>query len=96
MPAHQQTMRAMLDWSFNLLSPELQNFFCQLAVFPGNFSIADAESVCQIENVQASLLALIDQSLIEKGTCTNAELSFKMLGMAREYALEQLARVSIT
>ena len=94
MPAHQQTMRAMLDWSFNLLSPELQNFFCTLAVFPGSFSIADVESVCQIENVQASLLALIDQSLIEKGTCTDDELSFKMLGMAREYALEQLARVS--
>jgi predicted ATPase len=96
MPAHQQTMRAMLNWSFNLLSSELQNFFCQLAVFPDSFSIADAESVCQIENVQTSLLALIDQSLIEKGNCTNAELSFKMLGMVREYALEQLTKVSIT
>lgn len=96
MPAHQQTMRAMLDWSFNLLSPDLQNFFCQLAAFPGSFSITDAESVCQIENVQASLLALIDQSLIEKGSCTNAGLSFKMLGMAREYALEQLTKVSIS
>jgi len=94
MPVHQQTMRAMLDWSFNLLPPELQNFFCQLAVFPGSFSITDAESVCQVENVQASLLALIDQSLIEKGTCPNAELSFKMLGMAREYALERLTKVS--
>jgi len=96
MPAHQKTMRAMLAWSFNLLSPELQNLFCQLAVFPGSFSIADAESVGQIENVQASLLALIDQSLIEKGTCTNAELNYKMLGMTREYALEQLTKVSIT
>ncbi len=96
MPVHQQTMRAVLDWSFNLLSPGLQNFFCQLAVFPGSFSIADAESVCKMENVQASLLALIDQSLIEKGACANAELSFKMLGMAREYALEQLKKVSIT
>ncbi len=96
MPVHQQTMRAMLDWSFNLLSPELQNLFCQLAVFPESFSIKDAESVCQMENVQASLLALMDQSLIEKGTGTNAELSFKMLGMAREYALEQSSKVSIT
>ena len=48
MPPHQQTMRAMLDWSFDLLSPELQKLFCQLSVFPGSFTIPEAEAVCAI------------------------------------------------
>jgi predicted ATPase len=92
MPIHQQTMRAMLDWSFNLLSPELQRFFCRLSVFTDSFSLADLESVCPVKNAQANLLALIDQSLLEKASCTGPELRFRMLGIVREYAYEQLTK----
>jgi len=94
MPPHQQTMRAMLDWSFDLLSLDLQNFFCQLSAFPVDFTIHDAESKCDIENVQAGIAALIDQSLLEQTPCADEEPRFKMLGMVREYAREQLDKVS--
>lgn len=90
MPPHQQTMRAMLDWSFDLLPPDLQTFFCRLSVFSGSFTITEAESVCLIENAQAGLTALVDQSLLEQHPCAEDEPRFQMLGMVREYALERL------
>jgi hypothetical protein len=89
MPPHQQTIRAMLDWSFNLLSPELQTCFCELAVLPGRFTISEAEEVCSMENIQAGLIALVDQSLLEQQPCVEEKLCFKMIGIAREYALEK-------
>jgi predicted ATPase len=94
MPPHQQTMRAMLNWSYDLLSPELQNIFCQLSVFPASFTIAEAELACNLKNIQAGLTALIDQSLLERTPDAHGEPHFKMLGMVREYAREQLDKVS--
>lgn len=94
MPPHQQTMRAMLDWSFDLLSSDLQNLFCQLSVFSASFTISEVESACNIENIQAGLTALIDQSLLEQTPDTDGEPHFKMLGMVREYARERLDKVS--
>jgi predicted ATPase len=93
MPPHQQTMRAMLDWSFELLSPELQMLFCGLSVFPDSFTISEAKSVCANENVQSGLTALVDQSLLEQHPCTDEEPRFHMLGMIREYADERLSEL---
>ncbi len=94
MPPHQETMRAMLDWSFYLLTPELQNFFCQLSVFPASFTLTEVKAVCAIANIQSGLTALIDHSLLEQTPCTDGEPRFKMLGMVREYARERLDKVS--
>lgn len=95
MPPHQQTMRVMLDWSFDLLTPELQNFFCQLSIFPASFTLTEARSIGVVENVQMGLSALIDQSLLEQTPCTDGEPRFKMLGMVREYACEQLNKFQL-
>jgi len=96
MPPHQQTLRDMLDWSFDLLSPELQNFFCQLSIFPASFSISEVESACGIRDAQAWITALVDQSLLEQTPCTtDCEPRFKMLGMVRDYALERSCKVSL-
>ena len=89
MPPHQQTIRAMLDWSFDLLSPELQVCFCELSVFSGRFTLSDAEAVCSMENIQAGLIALVDQSLLEQQPCEEAKPCFKMISFVREYALER-------
>jgi predicted ATPase len=94
MPPHQQTMRAMLDWSFDLLSPDLQSFFCQLSVFPESFTIADVEARWNTTNAQAGITSLIDQSLLEQTPCTDGESRFKMLGMVRDYAREQLQKLN--
>lgn len=90
MPPHQQTMRVMLDWSFDLLSPDLQMLFCKLSVFHDSFTISEARSVCTTENVQSGLTSLMDQSLLEQYPCTDQEPRFQMLSMIREYAHERL------
>jgi predicted ATPase len=79
----------MLDWSYSLLSSELQTCFCELAVFPGRFTVAEAEEVCSMENVQAGLIALVDQSLLEQQPCVEDNLCFKMSSIVREYAMQQ-------
>jgi predicted ATPase len=88
MSLHQQTARAMLDWSFELLSPGLQRLFCQLSVLTGSFTASEAQAVCTVENVQAGLIALVDQSLLEQHLVSD-EPHFQMLGIVREYALER-------
>jgi predicted ATPase len=89
MPPHQQTIRAMLDWSFNLLSPELQTCFCQLSVFSCSFTLSEAEVVCSMKNVQAGLIALVDHSLLELQPCVEDQLYFQMMSIVREYAIEK-------
>lgn len=89
MPPHQQTIRAMLDWSFHLLSPELQACFCELSVFPDRFTISEAEDVCSMEDVQAGLIALVDQSLLEQQPCVEDQPCFQMISLVREYAREK-------
>jgi predicted ATPase len=93
MAPHQRSMRAMLDWSFNLLGSEQQDCFCQLAEFSESFTIDEARAVGNIQNLEAKLAALIDQSLLEQIPCTQGEPRFKMLGIIREYASEKRNQV---
>ena len=91
MPPHQQTLRAMLDWSFDLLSPELRSLFCCISVFPGGFSLEEAQlAAYPIENIQVGLVALVDHSMLEQQPAADGEPRFQMSGLAREYALERL------
>src|SRR5690606_29435069 len=46
-PARHQTLRAALDWSFDLLSPAEQSFFMRLAVFAGSFGVDAVEAICE-------------------------------------------------
>jgi hypothetical protein len=90
MNPHQQTMRAMLDSSFELLSPELKELFCQLSAFPGSFSLSEAGAISTIEDLQAGLITLVDHSMLEQHPSTEPELCFQMLGILREYAGERM------
>lgn len=94
MPPHQQTLRAMLDWSFNLLPSDLQTLFCRLSALDGCFSLAEAETVCAAEQTLTGLSALLDHSLLEQHPGPDGEPRFQMLGMVREYAREMLLRRS--
>jgi predicted ATPase len=91
----QQTPRDILDWSYNLLSADLQGLFRRLSMFPGGFTIDAAEAVCAPgdsapQRVQAGLTALTDQSLLEQHAEAGGEPRFHMFEITREYALEQL------
>jgi predicted ATPase/class 3 adenylate cyclase len=47
LPARQQTLRAAIDWSYNLLAPAEQRLFWRLGVFVGGWTIEAAEAVCE-------------------------------------------------
>ncbi|HEY2373480.1 MAG TPA: BTAD domain-containing putative transcriptional regulator [Gaiellaceae bacterium] len=92
-PRHQQTLRLTLDWSYDLLDPDLQRLFAQLGVFAAGCTLASAEAVCQIEgSVLDGLVGLGDESLL--GRRERVEPRFVMLQIVRDYALERLTASS--
>ena len=79
----QQTLRATIAWSYDLLSTDEQRLFARMAVFRGGCTLEAAEQV-----VDADLDAL--QSLIDKSLLRHSEGRFWMLETIREYAHELL------
>jgi predicted ATPase len=95
LPERQQTLRAAISWSYDLLSAEEQVLFRRLAVFAGGWSLEAAEAVVDAHvqlslDVLDGLGSLIDQSLVRPGRHIAGEPRFWMLETIREYALERL------
>ena len=82
-PARHQTLRATIDWSYELLDDDERRLFTRLAVFVGGCSLEDAETVA---GADLDLVA----SLIEKSLLRHEGGRITMLETVREYALEQL------
>lgn len=82
-PRRQETLKATIDWSYQLLSPDEQRLFARLSVFAGGCTLAAAEAVCQAD--LDTLQALVDRSLVR----SDAE-RYWMLQTIREYAFERL------
>ena len=80
----QQTLRATIEWSHELLDAEEQRLFARLAVFRGGCTLAAAETVCDADI--DVLQSLVDKSLVR----VRDRDRFWMLETIREYALEQL------
>jgi RHS repeat-associated protein len=83
-PERQQTLRAALEWSYELLAAEEKALFARLSVFSGGFTVAAVEDVC-LGSIQ-TLEALVDNSLVLRQT--NGRLA--MLETIREFARERL------
>jgi predicted ATPase len=88
LPARQQTLRATIDWSHELLDPERRSLFARLAVFAGGCTLRAAEEVCDAG--LESFAGLIDTGLLSREQPAGGEPRFTMLDTVREYALEQL------
>jgi predicted ATPase len=82
-PERQRTLRATIDWSYELLTPEEQRLFRALAVFTGGCSLEAAEHIAGAD--LDGLHSLVDKSLVRF-----AEERYSMLATIREYAQEQL------
>jgi predicted ATPase len=82
-PRRQQTLRATLDWSYELLDANQRRLLARLGVFAGGCTFGAAEAVCGAE--LDTLHALVDRSLVR----TDGE-RYWMLPTLREYALERL------
>jgi predicted ATPase/class 3 adenylate cyclase len=89
-PERQQTLRAALDWSFDLLDEEQRRLFARLSVFAGGFRLDAADSVCgaDLDGVEA----LLENSLLRSEERPDGEPRFYMLESIRDYAREQLER----
>jgi predicted ATPase len=81
--ARQQTLRATIEWSYDLLVPAERSLFARLAVFHGSCTLEAAEQVGD-----AALDTL--QSLVEKSLLRHSDERFWMLETIREYAAERL------
>ena len=79
----QQTLRATIEWSYDLLSPEEQELLARLSVFAGGCTLEATEEVCDAD--LDSLQSLVDKSLLRFN-----EERFWMLETIREYAGERL------
>jgi predicted ATPase len=91
-PGRQQTLRATLDWSNQLLAPQERDWFARLGVFAGPFDAAAAAAVCgqpDQATVLERLTELADQSMVE--AVPGATPRFHLLQTVREYALARLA-----
>jgi predicted ATPase len=95
LPAHQQTLRATIDWSYQLLELSEQILFRRLAMFVGGCTLEAAEAVCGSVNelsvdVITGLQGLVDKSLLQQNNRVESEPRFGMLETIREYAIERL------
>ena len=83
LPERQRTLRATIEWSHELLTPEEQRLFARLAVFSGGCTLEAAEQVADAE--LDTLQSLVDKSLVR-----SSGGRYWMLETIREYAAEQL------
>ena len=94
LPRH-QTLRALIDWSYDLLSPTERILLSRLAVFVGGWCLEAAETVCSdpqsipADDVLDVLTHLVDKSLVlvEEAGC---EDRYRMLETIRQYARDKL------
>ncbi|HYF63653.1 MAG TPA: tetratricopeptide repeat protein [Herpetosiphonaceae bacterium] len=90
-PARHQTLRAAIDWSYSLMSPDEQRLFAELGAFVGGWTLEAAEAACGAGcDVVDSLASLLDRSMVRHIPVSGGEPRFTMLEMVREYALERL------
>jgi predicted ATPase/transcriptional regulator with XRE-family HTH domain len=91
----QQTMRAAIDWSYNLLSAPEQRVFERLSVFAGGCTLAAAAAVCGNEETGEDEVFDLFSSLVDKSVLVvdleGSEPRYRLLESFRQYAGEKLA-----
>jgi predicted ATPase len=95
LPQRQQTLRAAMDWSYDLLNAAEQKLFRRLSVFVGGCNLEGVEAVCDIKgDLGLDLLdgmgSMVDKSLMKLSEQAQGESRFAMLETIREYALDKL------
>ncbi|NKQ26133.1 hypothetical protein HF200_17285 [Streptomyces galbus] len=85
----QQTLRAVVDWSWDLLDAGEREVLGRLSVFAGGCDLAAAEAVCGPHALE-TLGSLVDKSLVVAGPSADGEMRYRLLETVAEYAGERL------
>jgi non-specific serine/threonine protein kinase len=94
-PRH-NTLRAAIDWSYDLLSPAEQSLLRRISVFANGCSLASAEAVCAGGMVEQSMVldllsSLVEKSLVVAQLLGRSEARYPLLETIRQYGQEKLA-----
>ncbi|MBL8146379.1 MAG: hypothetical protein JNL34_08335, partial [Anaerolineae bacterium] len=93
LPERQQTLRAAIAWSYDLLTPDEQRLFARFSVFEGGASLEAFAEICGFGlalDPFDGLESLVGKSLIKQVAGADGEPRFMMLEMLREFAAEKL------
>ncbi|MFZ1321261.1 MAG: NB-ARC domain-containing protein [Ignavibacteria bacterium] len=92
-PGH-QTLRAMIDWSYDLLSEKEKILLQRLSVFSGGWTLEAAERICEDEEIEDLEILDLNSHLLDKSIISakesSVEIRFFMLESIKEYAGEKL------
>lgn len=96
----QQTLKALVDWSYNLLPVVEQQVFQRLSVFVNGWSLAAAETICSGDGLEEwdildGLSHLVDKSLVIVETQPNGECRYRLLEILRQYSRELTSQFSV-
>ncbi len=90
-----RTLRAAIDWSYDLLSSSERRLLQRLTLFTAGFTLSTAESACawgeiQRKDVLDLLSSLVSKSLVVAETLQGSEARYRLLETIRQYAQEKL------
>ena len=86
-PERQRTLRATIEWSYELLPEQERHLFARLSVFAGGCTLEAAEAVCDAD--LDTLTGLVEQNLLRQDDAADS-VRYTMLETIREYAAERL------
>ena len=90
----QQTLKALIDWSYDLLNDQEKTLLHRLSVFAGGWTLEAAENVCAGEGIEAFdvldlLLSMVDKSLVIY-EIRKEKTRYRLLETVRQYARDKL------
>jgi predicted ATPase/class 3 adenylate cyclase len=92
----QQTMRALVDWSYELLTDDEKTLFRRAAVFGGSWTLDAASAICADEQLEEWTILDLMQSLVDKSMVvaklSGSEQRYRLLESTRQYAQELLEK----
>jgi predicted ATPase len=85
----QQTLRAMIDWSYEILSDPERALMCRLSVFAGSWTFEAAETIFSDLDILTILTLLVNKSLVVVEN-ESAETRYRLLETIRQYSRDKL------